>query len=355
MKIPLAARVARDVPVDEEVGEKSLLADQADFVFHPIQHRVVVVGIAVGQTLCTQRPHQRLVLVFTFRVRVGIVVQASLGRLGKGHGASGQEVFSPRHEVGHLGVRVPQFVGRAKTVRGSPHSASSRRLRSVLWSMARNSRCVFQSRLQVNVAVDNATSLGPSAGSRSARARRTAGTSHACTPTHSSAPRGSRSKGSEEGSEGSRGVACVAVVRVAPNGPGIDGGHAGGADVLGQPRRKGRPGEVQFGAPPAQGFVPRGVPGQGHKPPRVAVPHVDAQHGRHPKPFRPPHKVPVRGRRSHVRQGHARHPGSLGPRQHVVDGQDAVAQAESAVGVQVHGVGKGRGTTGENGQSNNEP
>ena len=61
-------------------------------------------------------------------------------------------------------------------------------------------------------------------------------------------------------------------------------------------------------------FAEGGVPGQGHKPPRVAVPHVDAQHGRHPKPRRAPHKIPVGRRRPYVRQGHARHARRLRPR-----------------------------------------
>ena len=117
----------------------------------------------------------------------------------------------------------------------------------------------------------------------------------------------------------------------------MDCDHAGVADGLGEPLGKGRPGEVQFRKPSAQCFVSGGVLGQGHEPPCVAVSDIDAEHGRHPKPRRPPHEVPICGRRSHVRQRHARHAVRLRPRQDVVDGQDAVAQAEPAVGVQMHG------------------
>ena len=345
MKIPLASGVARDVPVDEEVGQESLLSDQANLVFHPLQHGVVVVRIAVGQTLGTQRPHQRLVLVFTFRVGVRVVVQASLGGLGQVHRAPGQEVFGPRHQFRHLGVRFPQFVRGTKTVS---------RVATFRGIEAAQERVVVDGPQQpVRVPI-------PFAGERGGRQRQE--------------PRPQRgiAIGPREAhrrhfpgldphpfvrAEGRCFVMIVQapVARRAPRGPGVDCRHAGGADGLGQSRGKGCSGQIQFRIPSAQGFVPGGVPGQGHKPPRVAVPHIDAERRRHPKPFRPPHKIPVRGRRPHVRQRHSRHATGLGPRQHVVDGQDAVAQAESAVGVQVHGSGKGRGTTGENGQSNNEP
>ena len=49
--------------------------------------------------------------------------------------------------------------GPRKQSRGSPQSAGSKRLSSVLWSIARSKRWAFQSRLHVNVVVDWATNL----------------------------------------------------------------------------------------------------------------------------------------------------------------------------------------------------
>ena len=345
MEIAPTARVARDVPIDQEIREKALLADQADLVFHSFQHGVFVVGIAVGQTLCTQRPHQCLVTIFALCVRVGVVVQAPLGWLRQRHRTAGQEVFGPCHQFRHLGVGFAEFVRRPETVP---------RVATVLGIEA------AQERVEVDGPQQPVRVPVPFASERCRRQR------HELRPHHGVAV------GLFETNCGhfpglhtqpfvdAKGRCFGAFVRrvlerLAPHGPGVDGDHAGVADGLGQSRREGCSNEVQLGIPPAQRFVSRRVLGERHKLPLVAVPHVDAQHGRDLKPLRPPHEIPVRGCRSHVGQRHARHAVRLRPRQDVVDGQDAVAQAESAVCVQVHESGQGRERPGRMGQSNNEP
>ena len=250
MKIPPAARVARDVPVDEEVGEEALLADQADLVFHPLQHCVVVVRIAVGQTLCTQRPHQCLILVFTFRVGVRVVVQATLGRLGQVHRAPGQEVFGPRHQFRHLGVRFPQLVRGPKTV---PRVATF--------------RCVeaAQERVVIDGPQQPMCVPIPFAGERGGRQRQEPRLQRGIAIGPREAHR-RHFPGLDPHpfvrAEGRRFVMVVQVpVHRAPRGPGVDRGHASGADGSGQPCGKGRSGEVQLGVPSAQGFVSGRVPG----------------------------------------------------------------------------------------------
>ena len=76
--------------------------------------------------------------------------------------------------------------GPRRQSRGSPQSAGSKRLSSVLWSIARSKRWAFQSRLHVKVVVDWATNRRCT--SSPTPANLTDGTSHACTPIHSSCP-----------------------------------------------------------------------------------------------------------------------------------------------------------------------
>ncbi len=54
VEIALASCVTGDVPIDQEIGQITLLPDQRNLVFHPVQHLLVVVGIAVGQAFCAQ-------------------------------------------------------------------------------------------------------------------------------------------------------------------------------------------------------------------------------------------------------------------------------------------------------------
>ena len=158
---------------------------------------------------------------------------------------------------------------------GSPHSAASRRLRSVLWSMARNSRCVFQSRLQVNVAVDNATS-GVQARDRVRPAR---GAPRAL-PKPALPPIRPAPRGAALGVVSPSCAAFLATMR--PRG-------------RWRPRRRrGRPREAARERTPRRGSV-RSTSGTALRSPWragpgpqsadvVAVSNVDAQHGRHPKP-----------------------------------------------------------------------
>ncbi len=119
--------------------------------------------------------------------------------------------------------------------------------------------------------------------------------------------------------------------------PRVHGGHAGPSDVFGQPRGVRRVGEVVFRRPTAQGSVAFRVPRQCHEAPFSAVSEVHSQHGLDALLLRPPNEVPVCRCDADVGQGKACHPHGLCPVDQFIDRQDAVAQAESAVRVEVHG------------------
>ena len=53
VEVPAAARVAGDVPIDEEIGQIPLLPDDRQLHFHPLQDVLFVVGVAVSQPLGT--------------------------------------------------------------------------------------------------------------------------------------------------------------------------------------------------------------------------------------------------------------------------------------------------------------
>ena len=314
VEVPLASRVAGDVPIDEEVRQVALLSNQPDFMLHPVEHSRVVVRISVGQTLRAQRPHERLVLVFRCRVGVRVVVQPAFRGRGQGHVASRHQRLRPRHQPGHLGKRVPQF-------RRPPQAIA--RVAAVGRVQAAQQRVVVDRPEQaVGVPIALAREGGRGLGDQPPLHV----VPDACQPHRRHVPR-------------LHSDPLVVSPPVVGHGgrPRVHGGHARPPDLFGQPRGVRRVGEVVLRRPAAQCGVAFRMPRQGHEAPIASVSDVHPQHGLDALLLRPPNEVPVRRRGADVGQGKAGHPHGLCPVDQFIDRQDAVAQAESAVRVEVHG------------------
>ena len=116
IKVPAAARVAGDVPIDEEIGQIPLLPDDRQLHFHPLDDVFFVVGVAVSQPLGTQRPDELFVLIFRIGVGMLVVVRPAVRRVGQGDLACVEQRFGPLHPVGMLGERLMKIGGREQPV-----------------------------------------------------------------------------------------------------------------------------------------------------------------------------------------------------------------------------------------------
>ena len=116
VKVPAAARIAGDVPVDEEIGQIPLLSDDRQLHFHSFEDVFFVVRVAVSQPLGTQRPDELFVFVFRLGVGVLVVVRSAVRGVGQGDFACVEQRFGPLHPVGMLGERLVKIGGREQPV-----------------------------------------------------------------------------------------------------------------------------------------------------------------------------------------------------------------------------------------------
>ena len=128
---------------------------------------------SVGQTLRTQRPHQRLVPVFTFRVGVRVVAQAPSG-------GSGSVMAHPTKSLGATNSasrRTPSQLFRGPKQSAGRHIPASRRLGVCCGRAATAARIPI--RLQVTAVDATSSSPTPNARLREAHRRHF----QACTPS----------------------------------------------------------------------------------------------------------------------------------------------------------------------------
>ena len=341
VEVALGPRVGGDVPIDEEVGEEFLFAEDLDFVLHPFEDGLVGIGVAVGEALGAEVAEEVLVLDDGAgegaEVAVGgavfliaeVAVEVDVAGVEQGGGAVG--------EPGKFGV------GRFEFANAQP-------------AVGVGGDLVGRQFGEEAIAVDGAEQSVGVVVALVAEAGRMEG--------HHAAARGALGVALEGQPEGAEFAGPDAHAFVGAQAAGLLPGGPRGA--IGRPLRPPRPGVdphhtlegrgavrhpgglasmagvQQVGEEAAEPLVAVVVAGEADIALDRTVAEVDAEHGTHAILRGQPGEIRSAGGAVHVGEGQARHARRLRLGEEFLRAQDAVAEAEPRMGVQEHGGGKRR-------------
>ena len=342
VEVALGPRVGGDVPIDEEVGEELLLAEDLDLVLHPFEDGLVGVGVAVGEPFGAQVAEELLVLDDGAgegaEVAVGgavflvaeVAVEVDVAGVEQGGRAVG--------EPGEFGVGRFEFANAQPAI-GVGGDLLCRQL-------GQEAVAVDGAEQAVGVVIALVAEAGRMEGDHAAARGalgvalegKPEGTEFAGPDAHALV--GSQAAGLLPGRPRGaiRGPLC-------PPRPRVDPHHA--LEGRGAVRNPGGLAGMSFvqqaGEEAAEPLVAIVVAGEADVALDRAVAEVDAEHGTDPVLRGQPGEIRAAGGAVHVGEGQARHARRLRFGEEFLRAQDAVAEAEPRMGVQEHGGGKRRG------------